>query len=148
MFQIIYKWLNITTCEFHQETSWRLHKWLLVSGSRTYPGSRGPFSKYLIWNKPCLRFDKAPELFFSLGASLTRLRREPSVKPLKENVKWPELRQETSQAKNVKIRAQFTQFLLPAIITFYRELHTLLTLVMGYLHQGVISLKLPEEFVS
>ena len=34
-----------------------------------YPGSRGPFPKYLIWNKPCLRFDKAPEtLFFSLGA--------------------------------------------------------------------------------
>ena len=22
-----------------------------------YPGSRGPFSKYLVWNKPCLRFD-------------------------------------------------------------------------------------------
>ena len=37
---------------------------------RVYPGSRGQFSKYLIWNKPCLRFDKAPEtLFFSLGAS-------------------------------------------------------------------------------
>ena len=35
---------------------------------RVYPGSRGPFSKYLIWNKPCLRFDKAPEtLFFSSG---------------------------------------------------------------------------------
>ena len=28
----------------------------------TYPGSRGPFSKYLIWNKPCLLFDKAPEM--------------------------------------------------------------------------------------
>ena len=24
-----------------------------------YPGSRGPFSKYLVWNKLCLRFDKA-----------------------------------------------------------------------------------------
>ena len=32
------------------------------------PGSRGPFSKYLIWNKPYLRFDKAPE-FFPLDAS-------------------------------------------------------------------------------
>ena len=26
-----------------------------------YPGSRGPFSKYLRWNKPFLWFDKAPE---------------------------------------------------------------------------------------
>ena len=26
-----------------------------------YPGSRDPFSKYLVGNKPCLRFDKAPE---------------------------------------------------------------------------------------
>ena len=25
----------------------------------SYPGSGGPFSKYLILNKPCLRFDKA-----------------------------------------------------------------------------------------
>ena len=42
---------------------WRQH-------GRVYPGSRGPFSKYLILNKPCLRFDKAPEtLFFSVGAS-------------------------------------------------------------------------------
>ena len=59
-----------------------------------------------------------------------------------------ELSRETSQAKKVKIRAQITQFLLPAIKTFYRELHTLLTIVMSYLHQGDISLKLPEEFVS
>ena len=29
--------------------------------SNYYPGSRGPLSKYLIWNKPRLRFDKAPE---------------------------------------------------------------------------------------
>ena len=42
---------------------WRQH-------GRVYPGSRGPFSKHLILNKPCLRFDKAPEtLFFSVGAS-------------------------------------------------------------------------------
>ena len=33
----------------------------------TYPGSRGPFSKFLIWNNPCLRFD------------LTQLGREPPV---------------------------------------------------------------------
>ena len=26
-----------------------------------YPGYKGPFSKYLRWNKPCSRFDKAPE---------------------------------------------------------------------------------------
>ena len=26
-----------------------------------YPGSRGPFSKYLRWNKPFLWFDKAPK---------------------------------------------------------------------------------------
>ena len=47
-----------------------------------YPGSRGLFSKYLISNKPCLRFDKAPESYFFLSAfraSLTRLRRERSV---------------------------------------------------------------------
>ena len=41
-----------------------------------YPGSRGPFSKYLIWNKPCLRFDKASS---ALRASLTQLRRDPSA---------------------------------------------------------------------
>ena len=42
--------------------------------SLRYPGSRSPFLKYPKWNKPCLRFDKAPEtdFFFSLGASLTR----------------------------------------------------------------------------
>ena len=86
MFQIIDKWLAINTSDFHQETSCRLHKWLLVNGFRTYPGSRGPFSKYLIWNKPCLRFDKAPEFFFlsALRASLTRLRREPSVSVRKQ----------------------------------------------------------------
>ena len=44
---------------------------------KTIPGSRGPFSKWLIWNKPCLRFDKAPSLLLSaLRASLTRLRRD------------------------------------------------------------------------
>ena len=40
----------------------------------SYSGSRGSFSKYLIWNKPFLRFDKTSEMvIFSLGA------REPSV---------------------------------------------------------------------
>ena len=42
-----------------------------------YAASRSPFLKYLGWNKPCLRFDKAPETDFcffrhsltSLGAS-------------------------------------------------------------------------------
>ena len=42
-----------------------------------YPGSRSPFLKYLRWNQPCLRFEKAPEKDFcffrrsltSLGAS-------------------------------------------------------------------------------
>jgi len=39
---------------------------------RQYPVSRGPFSKYLRWNEPCSRFDRA-------RASLMWLRREPSV---------------------------------------------------------------------
>ena len=46
------------------------------------PGSRGPFSKHLRWNTPCLRFDKA-RCFFdhltALCASLTWLLRESSV---------------------------------------------------------------------
>ena len=47
------------------------------TGSKTYhktrkilPWLQRSVPKFLIWNKPCLRFDKAPEtLFFSLGAS-------------------------------------------------------------------------------
>ena len=39
-----------------------------------YPGSRSPFLKYLRWNKPCLRFDKAPETDFCFSRrSLTSL---------------------------------------------------------------------------
>ena len=34
-----------------------------------HPDFRGLFSKYLIWNKPCLRFDKDSEMEYSLGAS-------------------------------------------------------------------------------
>ena len=55
-----------------------------------YHGSRGPFSKYLIWNKPCLRFDKTPETVFFLSAlrtSLTRLHRERSVS-IRKNIRW------------------------------------------------------------
>ena len=37
-----------------------------------YPGSWGPFSKYLIWNKPCLRFDNAPETYKGIGIRLSR----------------------------------------------------------------------------
>ena len=50
-----------------------------------------PFSKYLIWKKPCIRFDKAlwnPGYIFFLSAfraSLTRLRRERSVSTWKKN---------------------------------------------------------------
>ena len=44
---------------------------------RQYPGSRGPFSKYL---RPCSRFHRA-------RASLTRLRREPSVRSMRK--KYP-----------------------------------------------------------
>ena len=51
----------------------RVNVWTVRGGHLWgYPGSRGPFSKYLIWNKPCLRFDKAP----CLCASLTPLRHE------------------------------------------------------------------------
>ena len=32
------------------------------SAPKSYPGSRGPFSKYQGRNKPCSRFDKAPEM--------------------------------------------------------------------------------------
>ena len=52
-----------------------------------YPGSRGPFPKYLIWNKPCLRFDKAPEtLFFSLGASPRTISSDKKKYPLELKV--------------------------------------------------------------
>ena len=55
-----------------------------------YPGPRCPFSKYLLWNKPCLRFDKAPETVVFLSAlrtSLTRLRSERSVS-IRKNILW------------------------------------------------------------
>ena len=47
---------------------------------RVYPGSRGPFSKYPIWNKPCLRFDKAPETLFFLSTLRASLK-QPAASP-------------------------------------------------------------------
>ena len=32
-----------------------------------YLGSRGPFSKFIGWNKPCLRYEKASYCLFSLS---------------------------------------------------------------------------------
>ena len=48
------------------------------------PGSRGPFSIYLIWNKPCLRFDKAPETDLWSNKQATSFPYEKSV----QNLNW------------------------------------------------------------
>ena len=48
---------------------------------RQYPGSRGPFLKYLRLNEQCSRFDRARAL-------LTRARRQPSVGSMRKNVLW------------------------------------------------------------
>ena len=38
-------------------------QWKIIkpSAPKSYPGPRGPLLKYRRWNKPCSRFDKAPE---------------------------------------------------------------------------------------
>ena len=38
-------------------------QWKIIkpSAPKSYPGPRGPLLKYRGWNKPCSRFDKAPE---------------------------------------------------------------------------------------
>ena len=49
-----------------------------------YPGPRGPFSKYLAGNIPCLRFDNAPETDLWLHKEATSFPCEKSV----ENLNW------------------------------------------------------------
>ena len=52
--------------------------------SNYYPGSRGPLSKYLIWNKPRLRFDKVLETDLRSHKQATSFPCEKSV----QNLNW------------------------------------------------------------
>ena len=68
---------------------------------RQYPGSRGPFSKYLRWNEPCSRFHRA-------RASLTRLRREPSVRSTRKKYPLePRVKRQLILALNFRVSELF-----------------------------------------
>ena len=49
-----------------------------------YPGSRGPFSKYLIWNKPCLRLIRLPRRTSGQHKQATSFPCEKTV----QNLNW------------------------------------------------------------
>ena len=49
---------EITPCAYRRLKTMGIIK---PSAPKSFPGSRGSFSKYQLWNKPCSRFDKDPE---------------------------------------------------------------------------------------
>ena len=76
--------ITVSIYYLHRKTCYFDYDSLFLS----LPCSRGPFSKYLIWNKPCLQFDKAPDSDLWSHKQATSFPCKKSVQNLNWVVDW------------------------------------------------------------